>query len=316
MSKTKIGIGLAALGRPEYINIREDKNIDKTEEAFRENAFSVLDFAYNLGIRYFDTAPSYGKGEQFLLDWNKDRKFSEVVLGTKWGYTYVANWELGYQGKHEIKEHSIEKLQQQWKVSQLLLPELKIYQIHSATLDSGVLQNEAVLNQLHQIKKQSGLLIGLSASGDNQNEIIEEALKVKVDNEFLFDSFQITYNILEQSTFDILKVLKLKNKTIIIKEALANGRVFSQNNKETYTFLKGLSEKYNVGIDAIAMRFVIDSVNPDYVLSGASNTVQLEQNIKCLQAELLFTNSEYEQLRSLHMPPSEYWEERSALSWD
>jgi aryl-alcohol dehydrogenase-like predicted oxidoreductase len=27
----------------------------------------VLNFAYKHGIRYFDTAPSYGKGEEFLI---------------------------------------------------------------------------------------------------------------------------------------------------------------------------------------------------------------------------------------------------------
>jgi hypothetical protein len=39
MSKTKIGLGLAALGRPEYINIRKC-TIDKSQEAFMENACS------------------------------------------------------------------------------------------------------------------------------------------------------------------------------------------------------------------------------------------------------------------------------------
>ena len=69
MSETKIGLGLAALGRPEYINIRTDNDIDKSEEAFKQNTFNVLDLAYQKGIRYFDTAPSYGKGEAFLQEW-------------------------------------------------------------------------------------------------------------------------------------------------------------------------------------------------------------------------------------------------------
>jgi len=333
INKTKIGIGLAALGRPEYINIRKNKDIDKSEKAFRENAFKVLDFAYEKGIRYFDTAPSYGKGERFLMDWKNERKHLDLVLGTKWGYTYVADWELGYKGKHEIKEHSLDKLLEQWKVSQQLLPELKIYQIHSATLDSGVLKNEGVLNQLHQIKKQTGLQIGLSTSGDNQNEIIIEALNVKVENEYLFDSFQISYNIFEQSTFEVLNTLKLKGKNIIIKEALANGRVFSKKNKNTYfsdlikysdkyepgvtkvyLFLEKLAKKYAVGIDAIALRFVIDSVEPNYVLSGASNTDELKDNLKALNFKL--TKSEINTLKLLNTPSKEYWEERSNLTWD
>lgn len=316
MIKTKIGIGLAALGRPEYINIRENKSIDKSEKAFRENAFKVLDFAYESGVRYFDTAPSYGKGERYLIDWKTERKHSDIILSTKWGYTYVANWELGYKGKHEVKEHSLDKLLEQWEVSQLLLPELKIYQIHSATLESGVLQNEAVLNQLHQIKKQTNVQIGISSSGDNQKEIILEALNVKVENEYLFDSFQVTYNILEQSSLEVLNTLKSKNKTIIIKEALANGRIFNQENKAVYSLLDTLSKKYNVGIDAIAIRFVIESIEPDFVLSGASNTKQLEQNLKALNKDLSFTAVELNQLKLLRRNPKSYWDERSRLTWD
>ena len=110
-SKTQIGLGLAALGRPEYINIRTDNSIDKSEEAFKKNTFSVF-------------------------------------LGTKWGYTYVANWELGFEGKHEVKEHSLKKLVEQWQVSKQMLPKLKYYQVHSATFESGILENETVLNQL------------------------------------------------------------------------------------------------------------------------------------------------------------------------
>ena len=167
MSETKIGLGLAALGRPEYINIRTDNDIDKSEEAFKQNTFNVLDLAYQKGIRYFDTAPSYGKGEAFLQEWNTTKKHTDVILGTKWGYTYVANWKLGYEGKHEIKEHSLNKLKEQWQVSKNLLPKLKIYQVHSATFESGILKNLEVLNKLHDIKTQFGLLIGITTSGAN-----------------------------------------------------------------------------------------------------------------------------------------------------
>ncbi len=109
MNTSKIGLGLAALGRPEYINIRAQNNNDKSEKIFKQNAFEVLDFAYNNGITYFDTAPSYGKGEQFLLEWYLQHKYQNINLGTKWGYTYVANWKLGFNGPHEIKEHSLKK---------------------------------------------------------------------------------------------------------------------------------------------------------------------------------------------------------------
>ena len=312
MSKTKIGLGLAALGRPEYINIKTDNEVDQTEEAFKQNTRNVLDFAYQKGIRYFDTAPSYGKGEAFLQEWNNSKKHKDVILSTKWGYTYVANWELGYQGKHEIKEHSIDKLSEQWQVSKNLLPQLKIYQVHSATFESEILKNTIVLNKLHDIKTEFGLQIGITTSGPNQKDVINEALKIKINNQPLFDSFQITYNVLEQSTLSILKTLKQHNKTIIIKEALANGRVFNDNKYSNQ--LKHISKKYGVGIDALALRFVIDSIQPNYVLSGASNTKQLEENLKALNFNL--TQEEINNLSTLKNNPEAYWSERNELEWN
>lgn len=312
MIETKIGLGLAALGRPEYINIRTDNAINKSIEAFKQNTFNVLDYAYQKGIRYFDTAPSYGKGESFLQEWNNSKNYNDIILGTKWGYTYVANWELGYEGKHEIKEHSLDKLNEQWKVSKNLLPKLKIYQVHSATFESGILKNLEVLKNLYDIKKEFGIEIGITTSGANQKDIIAEALKIKINNQPLFDSFQVTYNVLEQSTISILKTLKQLNKKIIIKEALANGRVFNANLYSN--LLENLSKKYNVDIDALALRFVIDTLQPNYVLSGASNTLQLEQNLKALDFKL--TEEDINCLSILKNNPKNYWNERNELEWN
>jgi aryl-alcohol dehydrogenase-like predicted oxidoreductase len=318
MSKTKIGLGLAALGRPEYINIREANAADKSKEAFMENAFSVLNFAYQHGVRYFDTAPSYGKGEEFLTNWNSKYEYEDVSLSTKWGYTYMANWELGFSGAHEVKEHSLDKLIEQWQVSKKLQPQLKIYQVHSATFESGILKNTEVLKQLNEIKKETGVQIGITASGANQSEIIEAALKVRIENEDLFDSYQVTYNIFEQSTHLILQHLLQLNKTVIIKEALANSRIF-KNEKfshyhKLYQVLDALAKKYDVGTDAIALRYVMDNLEPTYLLSGASTKEQLEQNIKAYSFKL--EKEELQVLNSFKTDSQKYWKERNELSWN
>lgn len=318
MSNTKIGLGLAALGRPDYINIRSEHDVDKSIEGFKTNALNVLDASYNLGIRDFDVAPSYGFGEQFLLEWHTSRQHKDVNLSTKFGYTYVANWEVGFSGKHEIKEHSLNKLNEQWEVSKALLPNLKIYQIHSATLDSGVLQNKDVLSRLHELKKENHLKIGITSSGTAQVKIIEEAQNIVLDDEDLFDSYQVTFNIFEQSCFDISKQLIDKGKTIIIKEALANGRVFRNSNfpehKSVYDYLEQLSNKYAVGIDAIAIRFIIDVLEPSIVLSGGSNSIQIEQNLKALDFKL--DHKDVLKLKSFAVSPNNYWKERSDLKWN
>ncbi|WP_139957587.1 aldo/keto reductase [Flavicella sediminum] len=307
-----IGLGLAALGRPEYLNIRLGTSIDKSEASYKENAFKVLDAAYSNGVRFFDTAPSYGKGEFFLKDWQATRSYADTVLSTKWGYTYVANWELGFSSAHEVKEHSLSKLIEQWDTSKILLPNLKVYQIHSATFESGVLENIEVLKKLSEIKAATGLKIGLTVSGKNQKEVIKAALEIKVNDLSLFDSFQVTYNVFEQDTADILKEVHVAGKFIIIKEGLANGRVFLPSTAQE--ILQQLASKYKVGIDAIALRFCIDSIPSTIVLSGASDSQQLEENLKALTFKL--TEDEMKLLKSCKVDAATYWKERSDLSWN
>ena len=308
---TKIGLGLAALGRPEYINIREHQNIDKSKNAFKKRAFGILTTAYGLGIRYFDTAPSYGKGETFLADWQQNQKeFLNAEFATKWGYTYVANWELGFSGAHEIKEHSISKLNEQWNISKALFAKLNVYQIHSATLESGVLENSEILLKLHELKKETGLKIGLTTSGVFQEETLKKASTITIKNEILFDVFQVTYNVFEQTTNNILNKLIQKGKHVVIKEGLANGRIF----RTPPICLKNIAKKHKVGIDAVALRFIIDHLNPSVVLSGAFEEKQLIDNLKALDFKL--NCEEIEQLKTLQMDTNKYWEERKQLLWN
>jgi len=140
----KYGLGTAALGRPQYINVRQESNKNIDLAAFKAQGLEVLEKAYQLGVRYFDTAPGYGLAEQLLFDWLKTKDDNTIQIATKWGYTYVANFNPKAL-VHEIKEHSITKLNEQWDISKDFLPNLKVYQIHSATLETGVLKNEAVL---------------------------------------------------------------------------------------------------------------------------------------------------------------------------
>lgn len=279
---------------------------------------SLLDFAYDKGVRDFDTAASYGKGEQFLKEWYQDKHYSDVRLSSKWGYTYKANWEIGYQGSHEVKEHSIEKLREQWSNAKDLLPGLKTYQIHSATFESGVLENRQVLEELNQIKSKTGIQIGVSVSGANQKAIVDAAANVQVDGRDLFDSFQVTYNILDASTHDVLSALLANKKTVIVKEALANGRLI-QNQKfphynAMYLELEKLASKYSVGADAIALRFVMDSLQPTLVLSGAATKDQLQANLKAQGIQL--SPKEILSLKAFHIEADSYWNERKNLNWN
>lgn len=318
MGKTKIGLGLAALGRPEYINLRQQPDPDKSVDYYWQNARQVLEAAYQYGIRHFDTAASYGKGEEFLMEWHRNRKYKDVEFSTKWGYTYVANWHIGHRGAHEIKEHSLRKLNEQWSKSKSMLPALKIYQVHSATFESNVLNNREVLDRLLEIKAKHGIQIGLSVSGPEQTRLLRAASEIRPDDKDLFDSFQVSYNILEQSTHQEVSRLVDQGKTIIVKEALANGRLLPNpgfpDYKDLYQYLQELGKKYGVGADAIALRFVFEKLRPALVLSGASGIGQLRENLKALQMKL--SKKEVDELSNYVSEPVAYWQERKKLEWN
>ncbi len=318
---TSIGLGLAALGRPGYINLGHADDLDKNYaiEAMEALAHQVLDAAWLAGIRYYDAARSYGRAEEFFGSWLKSRNIEpkSVTVGSKWGYTYTAGWKVEAE-KHEVKEHSLAVLQRQWLESQEnLAGYLKLYQIHSATLESGVLKNQPVLAELARLKTE-GIHIGLTLSGANQAEILERALEVVIDGQNLFETVQVTWNLLERSTTPILQSAHEAGMGVIVKEALANGRLTDRNQDPGFAaqtdVLKNQAQRLGTTIDALALAFVMAQPWMDIVLSGAAAEEHIHSNVKALDINL--DHEALEQLSALVESPEAYWEKRSSLAWN
>src|SRR5215207_8243684 len=74
---TAIGLGLAALGRPGYITLghADDLQGDYSVATMQAHTHAMLDHAWAAGIRYFDAARSYGRAEEFLGSWLRQRTF-------------------------------------------------------------------------------------------------------------------------------------------------------------------------------------------------------------------------------------------------
>lgn len=313
-----IGLGTAAIGRPQYINIKRNNTTELFSlQNFKEKGMSMLDYAYDSGIRYFDTAPGYGLAEQLLIDWVTKKNDPDIMVATKWGYTYVADFDPNAK-VHEVKEHSLKKLNEQWNISKQLLPYLNYYQIHSATLQSGVLENKAVLERLFQLKEEENIKVGLTTTGSNQSEVLQKAMDVHFNGESLFDVFQCTYNILDQSIYELGRQILANEKQLVIKEALANGRLFPNaaypTYKALYKALELLSNRYEVGVDAIALQFCSAKLRGGMVLSGANKPEYLEQNLKAIGFQL--NSEEMEKLSQFKIAPNRYWNERKQLTWN
>ncbi len=317
MKPLQLGLGTAAIGRPLYINIQNKERAPFDLDTFKAEGIEVLEIAYKKGIRYYDTAPGYGLAQQLLIDWVNTKNDPTIEIATKWGYVYTANFDPN-ASIHEVKDHSLEQLIKQWEVSKELLPNLSTLQIHSATFDTGILENEAVLQKLAEIKTKYNLRIGITTSGDNQVDVLKKSLEINVDNQPLFEVFQVTYNILEQSLSSITHLLKKNQNRIVIKEGLANGRLLPNSNypfyQQLYATLNQIATKYKVEADAVALRFCIQTIEPFMVLSGASNASQVNKNWMTNNFEL--TDNELKQLQSFRINPKEYWFERKQLKWN
>jgi aryl-alcohol dehydrogenase-like predicted oxidoreductase len=318
LAVTPIGLGLAALGRPGYINLghADDMGSDTSVAAMQARAHAALDAAWDSGVRYFDAARSYGLAEQFLAAWLTARQIEPgaVTVGSKWGYTYTANWQVDAE-VHEVKEHSLAVLRRQRAESDALLgAHLDLYQIHSATLSSGVLGNAAVLDELARYR-DNGLFIGLSLSGPNQGETLRRALAVERGGRPLFDAVQITWNILEPSASPALAEARAAGMGIIVKEALANGRLTPRNpDPALRAILDSIAAEYATTIDALALAAVLAQPWVSVALSGAAAASQIASNLAALDLDL--RPDTLERLLALAEPPDTYWQTRGNLAWN
>lgn len=307
---TPIGLGLAALGRPGYINLGHARDLGGRldVETMRAGAHSVLDAAYDAGVRYFDAARSYGLSEEFLGSWLALRFAStpvDVTVGSKWGYRYTAGWQIDV-AVHEVKDLTVENLQQQYEESFAELgADLGLYQIHSATLESGVLQDHAVLDELARLRA-GGLAIGLSTSGPMQAETIREAVQTGG-----FDVVQATWNLIERSAAPALAEAHAAGLGVIVKEALANGLLTERGHSAVLLELAG---ELGVGADAVALAAALAQPWADVVLSGASTVEMLHSNLWSLS--LSPDAACLERLDGLLLEPGAYWAQRSSLPWN
>jgi aryl-alcohol dehydrogenase-like predicted oxidoreductase len=272
-----IGLGLAAVGRPGYINLGRERDLpaERTVEALRERSHRLLDEAYARGVRYFDVARSYGRAEEFLAGWLDGHP--EAVVGSKWGYTYTAGWRVDAD-VHERKDHSVATYDTQLAETRALLGDrLDLYQIHSVTPDSTALTDDTLHRRLADLAA-TGVTVGLSTSGPGQAEAIERALDVEVNGRPLFQSIQSTWNVLEPSAGPALADAHDRGRFIIVKEALANGRLAQ--------------------VDQEALGAVLAQPFVDIVLSGAATEEQLVSNLAA-HAE----------------GTEEYWARRATMPW-
>ena len=309
---TSLGLGLAALGRPAYMTLGRDRDFgaERSVEAMQRRCHDMLDAAYARDIRYVDAARSYGLAERFLASWCETRQLAldAITIGSKWGYTYTGGWQMD-AAVHETKRLAVDTLRRQWAESRALLgARLRLYQIHSATLESGVLDDRAVLDELARMRGE-GVAIGLTVTGPRQGDTIRHALAVRVDGVNPFSSVQATWNLLEPSAAPALAEAHAAGWRVIVKEVLANGRLTNAHADASTAALLHPAATAGTTLDALAVAAALSQPWTTTVLSGAVTDAQLDSHASA-RALLPLTP-----LPSAAEAPEAYWRRRGGLAW-
>ena len=312
---SRLGLGLAALGRPAYHTVAHDADFPegRSPAQLEARTHAVLDAAWAAGVRYVDAARSYGRAEEFLGSWIETRDAGRaLVVGSKWGYRYVGDWAL-VADRHEVKDHSLEALRRQSAESlRLLGPWLALYQVHSATPDSPVLSDAGVLDELARLRDR-GVRLGVTVSGPTQAALVRRAMAVARGGEPLFASIQATWNVLERSAEEALAEAHASGFGVIVKEPLANGRLGPRGDAGVGRPLREAALAAGTTVDALALAEALARPWADVVLMGAVTVEQLRSNLGALRVPAEARRAAgLEQLRE---PAEGYWSRRASLAW-
>ena len=153
--------------------------------------------------------------------------------------------------------------------------------------------------------KEAGLAVGLTVSGPRQAETVVRALELG-----LFDAVQATWNLLERSTSEVLGRAHAAGLVVIVKEALANGRLTARGGENR---LLGIARELGQTPDAIALSAVLAQPWADVVLSGAASVETLYSNLSAL--EVGYDEELDRRLEPLSEERDRYCTERGRLRW-
>lgn len=283
----KLGLGCWALGSDSYGELSELE------------ASKLLGTAYEYGVRFFDTSPTYGQGlsEERIGKFLSNKK--DVLIASKAGMLPHSGLKIPYNfSKHNI-EVSIDNSLRRLKIDTIYL-----IQLHSPVLDFE-LEFPEVFETMNRIMRSGKVQnFGISLRSP---ELYESQSKL-----FQWKSYQYNLSILDQRIGNFLKgdSTKLEPDLHFIARTplnfgfltdspptyseLSNKHHLRQWNLEQFTEWGNRASEVRKmllshGIDLLtaALRFPIDSGLSSIVIPGATTRKELMRNIEAFNSNKL-----------------------------
>ncbi len=309
---TRMGLGCATLG-------------DLWEVIPDRQAFDTIDASYDLGIRFYDTAPWYGMGKSELRLGFGVRDKRDVIVATKVGrilhrggtLDWASKWkgalpfdltfDYTYSGIMRSFEDSLQRLGMP-RVHALAIHDLDLLYHQtpenvSARFDE--LDGGGGVRALEELKRTSEVMaIG---AGINRTGLIPRFL-----DRFKLDYFLVAmpYTLLSQEGLAELDLCHSKGVSVIIGAPFASGLLVTGSKRPgSYDYgqspsemiqktqrIEACCERHGVPLPAAALQFVLKHPAVASVIPGPNNPEHARQNVANL----------------LHPIPEAFWAEIKA----
>lgn len=204
LSLSVIGLGTVKLGRDQAVKYPHAFTIPDDEQAL-----DLIQYAWDMGINWLDTAPAYGRSELRLGALLKLLKLPFLVC-TKVGEEFVD----GVSRFDFSPEHT--KLSVERSLQRLMRDSLDIVLIHSDGNDLDIIEREGTLEMLEWLKQQGKI----RAFGMSTKTVAGGLLALE-----RADVVMATLNLNHRDETPIMDYASRHNKGVLIKKAFASGHL-------------------------------------------------------------------------------------------
>ena len=275
LGKTGLSVPLLGLG-----------GAGKTPLSHRGKAaesYSIIEAAINLGIRYFDTAASYGPSEKYLGQALSPYR-QQVIIASK---TAKRDRDSAWR---EL-ERSLKRLKTDY---------LDIWQLHHVSFPEELEQIFGIDGAAKAIEeaKEQKIIRFSGITGHHEPDVIAEALK-----RYPFDTTLISLNAADihhprPFASNVLPVTQEKNVGVVTMKIPAYGKLLKKG------VLTGMEQ---------AMGYVLSLSGVHCCIIAAENVAQLESNVRVAQQFQPLTEK---QLKEIERLTAQTWQETTFFrSW-
>ncbi|PQA93187.1 pyridoxal 4-dehydrogenase [Chryseobacterium shigense] len=297
--KHRVGLGGVAIGTA-FENISDEKS------------HQILQEAWDMGIRYFDTSPWYGltKSERRFGSFLKEKDRNDFIFSTKVGRLFhevpesqvpPTMWKkpLNYDFKHDYTADAIKRSIAD-SLQRTGLNHIDIVYIHDLSEDQVgdrypyflKQAREGAFKVLSELRDQG--IIKAWGMGVNKIEPILDCIE-SADPDLCLSATQ--YSILEhEDAVDRLLPAVKKAGVKLVSGAGYNSGYIAGRERYNYkdvipkgmaekrTRISEIAKKYNTNIVHAALHFVLASDEFASIIPGASTTEQVKDNVNGLNA--------------------------------